>query len=75
MKRYSYLAPSRTKIGVNPIGRVNGRLADGAGGYAYSVCSYNFDLSRGDMRDGKGFRPYGNPITLANPSENDRIDF
>lgn len=75
MKRYSYLAPSRTKIGVNPIGRVNGRLADGAGGYAYSVCSYNFDLSRGDMRDGKGFRPYGNPITLANPSENDRIYF
>lgn len=67
MRAFSYIYPRSAKISVNPVGEVNGRIAEGAGGYAYSVCSYNFDLSRGDMRDGKGFAPLSPTLVLPSP--------
>lgn len=55
MNGYSYASPKRVKITVNPLGEVSGKIGDGVGGYGYSVASYNFDTSKGDLRDGKGF--------------------
>lgn len=54
MRNYSYKKPNGARVTVNPVGEVNLKTGEGVGGYAYSVCSYNFDLSRGDMRDGVG---------------------
>ena len=55
MNGYSYASPKSRKITVNPLGEINGKTGEGVGGYGYSVASYNFDTSKGDLRDGKGF--------------------
>ena len=58
MRNVSYAAPGRATLSVNPLGAVNNSVGEGVGGYRYSVCSYNFDLSHGDLRCGKGFKSY-----------------
>lgn len=55
---YSTLTPKQASIAINPLGTINGTLGEGVGGYRYSVCSYNFDVSHGDLRDGKGLKVF-----------------
>ncbi len=74
MRGYSYKQPKGSRIKVNPVGEVNVKTGDGVGGYAYSVCSYNFDLSHGDMRDGVGLTTLS-PAMASPPSALRKVYF
>lgn len=67
LKRISYAAPFTATVTVNPLGEVSSERGDGVGGYNYSACSYNFDVSHGDLRCCKGFKRYGVPDYPAKP--------
>lgn len=67
LKRISYAAPNAATVSINPLREVDDELGDGVGGYTYSACSYNFDVSHGDLRCCKGFKRYGVPSYPSKP--------
>lgn len=59
LRRISYAAPTSATVTINPLCETSDKYGDGVGGYAYSACSYNFDVSHGDLRCCKGFKSCG----------------
>lgn len=55
MRRLALKKQRTARVRINPVGETDLRVSGDAGGYLAAETSYNFDLSRGDMRPTEGF--------------------